>query len=235
MANPTNKTTPLPDNTNNRNQLETLQQMMIGLQQQIQALANKVDNYITERGSTNSPNPPPPENSPPAPLIPNDPATNRETYGVFRIRNLGTFDPDNSKPPQLDECLAGKAEVWYVKTLSPVARAGLQSRINLWYSLLEEKFREVPSVAYAKLESLRFTVQDIKDGKDPEEYIQLVTTQGQNAGLILDERTKIMMIYNHLDPRLQLSLKPAETYTTVEEITKDIVGYKHVWTSVWKD
>lgn len=47
----------------------------------------------------------------------------------------------------------------------------MQTDIKLWYTELENRFRESPSVAFSRLESLRYTISDVRARKDPEDYV----------------------------------------------------------------
>ena len=52
------------------------------------------------------------------------------TSGPWESRNLAT---------KLDQCLKGKAELWYTNEISVATRAGLKTGIDIWCSELEAR------------------------------------------------------------------------------------------------
>ncbi|RAL59542.1 hypothetical protein DID88_006536 [Monilinia fructigena] len=63
---------------------------------------------------------------------------------------------------QLDQCLNGKAEVWYTNEISNNTRAGLKASIENWCMELEIRFRISPGLALEKLERLKYTIGDVR-------------------------------------------------------------------------
>lgn len=68
---------------------------------------------------------------------------------------------------QLDQCLKGKAELWYTNEISNTTRAGLKASIENWCNELETRFRMSPGLALEKLEKLKYTISDVRHRRDP--------------------------------------------------------------------
>ncbi|RKF71225.1 hypothetical protein GcC1_104010, partial [Golovinomyces cichoracearum] len=74
----------------------------------------------------------------------------------------------------LDQCLKGKAELWYTNEISNTTRVGLRASIENWYDELEFRFRMSPRVALEKLERLKYTIADVRKRQDPEKFVQSI-------------------------------------------------------------
>ena len=134
----------------------------------------------------------------------------------------------------LDQCLLGKAERWYTEEISDTTRDGMQNNINNWCTELENRFRQAPGMALAKLESLRYTISDVRARKDPEEYVQEIVVNGKNAGTATTEASQVMMAYNHLDVQLRILLPQPMLHTTLSEFLVNIQKAKANWFDLYK-
>lgn len=65
------------------------------------------------------------------------------TEGIFSANRVAS---------QLDQCLKGKAELWYTNEISRTTRAGLKASIENWCEKLETRFQMSPEIALEKLE-----------------------------------------------------------------------------------
>ena len=98
----------------------------------------------------------------------------------------------------LNTCLLGKADRWYTEELDHLVRSGLcndPDGVTEWCSALERRFREAPGKLLAYLESLRYTVRDARNCKDPEEYIQQIVVNGKNAWTATMEYSQVLTAY----------------------------------------
>ncbi|RKF57545.1 hypothetical protein OnM2_073031b [Erysiphe neolycopersici] len=94
----------------------------------------------------------------------------RDTHNIYH--NVFSFtnrlrvkrSTDNSIVRNLDECLLGEANQWYIEEISQIMRNGLRvGTIEDWCNILEKRFCESPGKALIALEKLRYTVQDVRD------------------------------------------------------------------------
>ncbi|RKF80853.1 hypothetical protein GcM3_041025 [Golovinomyces cichoracearum] len=76
---------------------------------------------------------------------------------------------------QLKRCLKGKAELQYTKEKSNITRACLNTGIEDWCDELKFHLHLSPGVALEKLESLEYTIADIRRHKDLEDFVQADT------------------------------------------------------------
>ncbi|KLJ13341.1 hypothetical protein EMPG_11716 [Blastomyces silverae] len=95
-----------------------------------------------------------------------------------------TRDPAKINP-NLNSCLSGEAERWWTTETSEVTRIGLIAHTNGvegWCKALEKRFKISGSRALNKLQQTRFTIQDIRDGKNPTAYITNVISAAKHCG-----------------------------------------------------
>lgn len=151
-----------------------------------------------------------------------------------RLRVKATGNEAATIAKNLDQCLLGKAERWYTEELSDVTRAGLQTGVELWCKELEARFREAPGVALSKLEALRYTVQDVRARKDPEEYVQQIILNGKNAGTATTEAAQVMMAYNHMDVQLRVLLAQPTADATISSFLKYVQAAKPNWFDLYQ-
>ena len=121
----------------------------------------------------------------------------------------------------LDACLLGRADKWYTEELEHLQRVGLRADkngIEEWCRALETRFRDPPGKALAALESTRFTVQDVRRGRDPIDYIQDIVTNSRNAGLATSEYARVLCAYEHMDGELRRDLPIPTEGSTVSEL-----------------
>ena len=137
----------------------------------------------------------------------------------------------------LDTCLLGKAERWYTEGLNELSRSGLRNDPNdvtAWCEALETRFRESPGVSLARLETIRYTVRDVRARKDPEGCIQRIISNGKNAGLATTEYAQVMMAYQHMDGALRMTLPPVTSNTTMPAFIEHINVQKSNWFDVYQ-
>ncbi|RDL33672.1 uncharacterized protein BP5553_08040 [Venustampulla echinocandica] len=135
---------------------------------------------------------------------------------------------------KLDQCLKGKAELWYTNEISATTRAGLKTGIDLWCSELETRFRDAPGAALEKLEASRYTIRDVRSRKDPEDFVQDIIVQAQNAGTALSERAQILTAYQHLDAQLRVTLPTPADNTRMTDFIKQLTAAKSNWFDIYR-
>jgi hypothetical protein len=151
--------------------------------------------------------------------------TQQVTSGPWTSANLAA---------KLDQCLKGKAELWYTNEISATTRAGLKTGIDLWCTELEVRFRDAPGAALEKLESLRYTVRDARARRDPEDFVQNIIVQAQNAGTALTEYAQMLTAYQHLDAALRVTITAPTEATRMTEFIKQLTAAKSVWFDLYK-
>lgn len=133
----------------------------------------------------------------------------------------------------LESCLLGKADHWYTEELGHLSRLGLRNSVEEWCKALEARFRDSPSRALAMLESLRYTVNDVRRRKDPVDYIQNVVLHGKNAGIAADDRSQVLLAYEHMDGELRLHLPVPNDKLTIEGLIQAINAQKNIWFDIY--
>lgn len=69
----------------------------------------------------------------------------------------------------IESCLLGAADDGYTNQLNHLSRVGLRSEANgvkEWCDALESRFRDSPGKSLTLLESIRYTVQDVRKAPD---------------------------------------------------------------------
>ena len=84
----------------------------------------------------------------------------------------------------LDLCLKGEAQDWWMNQLANVTRVGIMynnNGVEEWIKALEKRFREAPSVSLGKLQEMRYT-EDAQNHCEPSEYITAIATAAKGCG-----------------------------------------------------
>ena len=163
-------------------------------------------------------------------------------HNVFSFTNRvkvkgNTVDDAAFLRQNLDTCLSGKAERWYTEELDDLRRSGLRNDPNgveAWCKALEARFREAPGKALARLETLRYTVKDARNNRDPEDYIQQIIVNGKNAGTAVTEYAQVLTAYEHMDPELRVMLPMPTDATTVNDFINQVSLQKTNWFDLYK-
>ena len=174
-----------------------------------------------------------------------DPVENRDGKTIYhnvwsftnRVRVKAASDSPETVRGNLDTCLLGKAERWYTEELNELSRTGLRNDPNgvqSWCDALETRFRESPGVSLARLETIKYTIRDVRARKDPEEYIQKIITNGRNSGLATTEYAQVLMAYQHMDGVLRMTLPPVTDSTTMPKFIEHINVQKANWFDVYQ-
>ncbi|RKF62284.1 hypothetical protein OnM2_034088, partial [Erysiphe neolycopersici] len=135
---------------------------------------------------------------------------------------------------QLDQCLKGKAELWYTNEISNTTRAGLKASIENWCTELETRFRMSPGVALEKLEKLKYTISDVRRRKDPEEFVQNIVVLGKSAGIADTEYSQILTAHRHLAAELRIHIPAPTIDTNLTTFIKQIGQKKDDWFEIWR-
>ena len=74
----------------------------------------------------------------------------------------------------LEQCLAGVADSWNTTELNQTTRVGLRhdpSGVTLWIKHLRQRLRESPQRSMEILMNARYTIQDVRDRKDVNQFL----------------------------------------------------------------
>ena len=75
-----------------------------------------------------------------------------------------------------------------------------------WYNSLEDRFKDLPSKLLSLLEQVRYTIRDIRNRKDPIDYINTIVLNAKNARIATTEAAQVLMIYKYIDAKLRRDL-----------------------------
>ncbi|KAI0996070.1 hypothetical protein K3495_g12111 [Podosphaera aphanis] len=106
---------------------------------------------------------------------------------------------------KLDQCLKGKAELWYTTEISDTTRGGLKCGHHLWCDELKARFRMAPGEALRNLHALRYRVEEVRARKDSEAFVQKVITYGISSGTATTVYSQLLA-HQILDGRLHLNV-----------------------------
>ena len=104
---------------------------------------------------------------------------NYNTYhNIFSFTNrvrvkATTMDPAALRQ-NLNACLLGAAEHWYINKLAHLSRIGLRNDtdgVKEWCDALKARFRDSPGKSLATLKAIRYSVKDTRARRDPAEYV----------------------------------------------------------------
>ncbi|RKF62352.1 hypothetical protein OnM2_034065 [Erysiphe neolycopersici] len=123
---------------------------------------------------------------------------------------------------QLDQCLKGKAELWYTYEISNTTRARLKASIENWCTELETRFRMSPGVALEKLEKPKYTISDVRRRQDPEEFVQNIVVLGKSADIAETEYSQILTAHRHFAAELRIHIPAPTTDINLTTFIKQI-------------
>ncbi|KAI4221405.1 MAG: hypothetical protein L6R40_008635, partial [Gallowayella cf. fulva] len=131
----------------------------------------------------------------------------------------------------LDSCLLGAADAWYTGELGQATRASFRTGdgVDNWCNHLEERFRDSPSRSLALLESIRYTVRDVRARKDPADYVASIVINAKNSGIATTEATQVMLAINHMDAVLRDSIGGPSSITTIPRLQQVLREKKDIW------
>lgn len=117
-------------------------------------------------------------------------------------------------------------------TLDDLARSGLRNDpdgVNQWCRSLEARFRE----SLALLESVRYTVKDAKNRRDPADYINTIVLNSKDAAIAATEAAKVLLAYEHMDGELRRHLPRPTDSSTVSSLLSEIRHQKDIWFDIY--
>ena len=174
----------------------------------------------------------------------------KENYNIYhnvysfiqKVNVKASLFPVATLQLNLENCLLGAAERWFTEELSDLSRNGLRygpeangaAVADKWSKVLQERFKESPSRALTVLETLRFTVRDVRAGKDPLAFLMEIKIQCQNSGVIIGESAQAMYAYEHIDAALRQHLIQPSPTSSWESLVASVREKKNIWQDLFQ-
>ena len=136
----------------------------------------------------------------------------------------------------LDSCLLGTADNWYTNQLAEPFRVGLRNDpegIKHWCDALEARFRDSPGKSLTLLENIRYEIRDVRNRKDPAEYVSAIVLNAKNAGIAIDEAAQVLLAYEHMDGHLRRDLPRRPSTSTVSGVIEELRHQKDIWFGIY--
>ena len=83
------------------------------------------------------------------------------------------------------------------------------------------------------LKRCRYSIKDAADGKDPEEFVQLIMINSKNTGTTIIESSQILIIYKHIDAELQQDLLIPATTLIISKLLETLYTRKQNWFDIY--
>lgn len=136
----------------------------------------------------------------------------------------------------LDSCLLGAADDWYTNQLTHLSRVGLRNSadgVKEWCDALEARFRDSPGKSLTLLEMIRYTVRDVRNRKDPSDYVSSIVLNSKNAGIAATEPAQVLLAYEHIDGELRRDLSRPTEASTVAALLEELRHQKDIWYDIY--
>ena len=93
-----------------------------------------------------------------------------------RIRDVAQFRESTIIKTSLPECLRGIALQWYMHELSQGLKLGMRhdDGVKIWCDELIKRFKTDPSKALDKLYAAKYTIDDVRNQREPIDHIQAI-------------------------------------------------------------
>ncbi len=168
----------------------------------------------------------------------------KETHNIYhnvfsftnRLRvKATTMDPATLRQ-NIESCLLGAADDWYTNQLTHISRVGLRSDpdgVKEWCDALEARFRDSPGKSLTLLESVRYTVKDARNKRDPADYVSSIVLNSKNAGIATTEAAQVLLAYEHIDGELRRDLPRPTEASTVSSLLEELRHQKDIWFDIY--
>ena len=161
-------------------------------------------------------------------------------HNVFSFTNrlrvkVASMDPAVLRQ-NIESCLLGAADDWYTNQLNHVFRVGLRSDNNgvkEWCDALEARFRDSPGKSLTLLKQIRYTVKDVRDKKDPSDFVSSIVLNSKNAGIATTESTQVLLAYKHIAGELRRDLPRPNESSTIASLLQELRHQKDIWFDIY--
>lgn len=163
----------------------------------------------------------------------------KDTHNVYhnvfgftnRLRVKATTMDAATLRQNIESCLLGAADDWYTNQLTHISRVGLRNDpdgVKEWCDALEARFRDSPGKSLTLLESVRYTVRDARNKKDPADYVSSIVLNSKNAGIATTDAAQVLLAYEHIDGELRRDLPRPTEASTVSSLLEELRHQKDI-------
>ena len=147
-----------------------------------------------------------------------------------RIHDLAITKGEELVRANLNTCLRGTALIWYTAELSGLERSGIR---NLpldegWINELKKRFKPNHSAAINSLVAERYTISDVRSGREPSGYVQQIVSHARDANF-QDTQQQLTWAWKNLDAGLKRDIPTPNATTTLTEFLTSVEDRKEVW------
>jgi len=149
-----------------------------------------------------------------------------------RVRVAAATRDARQRRQNLDVNLRGEAELWWNTQLSEVSRLGLVAHPNgveEWCKALEKRFKISPSEAWTNFNLTRYTLEDVRNHRNPIEYVTTLIAAARNRGQGDSEVGLVMQGWMHVDMALCRDIDQSREGTNVEEFLDTLLAKQANW------
>ena len=151
---------------------------------------------------------------------------------IERIKDAVALRGEAEVKANITQCFRGAAMEWYTDTLTKLEKEALRTgSIALWYDLLEDKWKELTTVAVKQVLSARYTLEDAVAGKDIATHIHYVMRHAKPANMS-DHYAQLSIIYASINPILRGYIPAPTPETTVDNFTRACEAQREVWQEI---
>ena len=127
--------------------------------------------------------------------------------------------------------MRGAALRWYSDELNDRDKIALRVDLSQWYTALAKRFRENPMVATRKLNEVRYTRQDVRNGVTPGSYIARVLRLAEAS--YTPEHPALLVAYGGLEAEMRRDIKMPTASTTKEEFIQQMEDQRYNWEEIF--
>ena len=103
--------------------------------------------------------------------------------------------------------------------------------VKEWCDALAARFCDAPGKSLTLLESIRYT-RDVRNRKDPADYVSAIVLDAKNAGIAPEEPTQVLLAYEHIDGELRRLARSTDS-STVASLLEELRHQKDIWSDIY--
>ena len=128
-------------------------------------------------------------------------------------------------------CLRGYAQQWFSSELTTEQQAEYRTTLERWIRALINRFQPDSGDAFNKIQTIKYTVQDAREGRHPAPFVQQINRAAKT--LKMPQHTRLEWAWRALDPELQMDIDCPTEDTTVDKFIKQIESKRETWKGVY--
>ena len=154
---------------------------------------------------------------------------------IKRVRVMAEVVAEDCLAQRLDECLLGRALIWWDEELSKESRANLRASLDVWCKELEERFKLSPLTVQVRLQGLRYGIDHVQMGRDPLAFVHKAFLYEKNCQLDSTDATRMYMICQKFDPQLRKEAwLQLESLPSKEGLYQELLRLQHLWDDIFR-